>query len=54
MTKPTVCRYKVKTDTAHFKQARIYGTEVTNKFEIADTHERIACEAMDCGPTLGL
>ena len=38
VTKPRVCKHKATTDAAHFKQARVYGTEVTNKFEIADAH----------------
>ena len=37
VTKPTVWKHKATTDVAHFKQARVHGTEVTNKFEIADT-----------------
>ena len=49
MTKATVCKHKATTDAAHFKQGRVDGTEVTNKFEIIKYHthglgRKIACE----------
>ena len=59
MTQPTVCKHKAKTDAAHFKQARVDGTEVTNVINLKQlAHmvqtEKIACETVDNGPTLGV
>ena len=51
MTKPRVCTHEVKTDAAHFKEARVDGTEITiYEFEVADAHmvwtEKVACKTI--------